>query len=294
MSTIKINSLPCFTAKDSLHIKASLPLAILLVLKSNSLLRDIVDIYEQVASLIARSNRMVVFTGAGISTESGISDFRSPGGLWEKYDPSEFMFDKFLASEETRKRYWEMNQGLWLAILESQPNAAHQAIVELDRVGKLDCVITQNIDGLHQRAGLSDEKVLELHGTTLWVNCLSCAKRYARQEIHDRVESGDKAPYCDDCGGILKPATISFGQAMPERETREAERRSSVCDLFLVIGSSLVVYPAAQMPVIAKRAGAQLVIINLMPTPHDDYADLIIGEKAGETMEQIMHRMSEF
>ncbi|MCP4614422.1 MAG: sigma factor regulator FecR, partial [Planctomycetes bacterium] len=128
------------------------------------------DLYEQAAGLITGSNRLVVFTGAGISTESGISDFRSPGGLWEKYDPSDFTFDKFLAGEETRKRYWEMNQELWLTILEAQPNAAHRAIAELDRMGKLDCVITQNIDGLHQRAGLSDDSVLELHGTTLWVN----------------------------------------------------------------------------------------------------------------------------
>jgi len=251
------------------------------------------DLYEQAAGLITGSNRLVVFTGAGISTESGISDFRSPGGLWEKYDPSDFTFDKFIASEETRKRYWEMNQELWTTILEAQPNAAHRSIAELDKMGKLDCVITQNIDGLHQRAGLSDDKVLELHGTTLWVNCLSCAKRYPRQEIHDRVESGDRAPCCDDCGGILKPATISFGQAMPEKETREAERKSAICDLFLVIGSSLVVYPAAQMPVVAKRAGAQLVIINLMSTPHDDYADLIIHDKAGETMAQILQRMRE-
>lgn len=249
------------------------------------------DVFDQTASLINNSEKLVVFTGAGISTESGISDFRSPGGLWEKYDPSEFMFDKFLASEETRKKYWEMNQSLWPTIVEAQPNAAHLAIAELDQMGKLDCVITQNIDGLHQRAGVPDEKVIELHGTTLWVLCLNCAKRYPRQEIHDRVEAGDKAPYCNDCDGILKPATISFGQAMPERETREAENRSAACDLFFVIGSSLVVYPAAQMPVIARHNGAKLVIINLMPTPHDSYADVVISEKAGETMVQIMERL---
>ncbi|MFC2027802.1 NAD-dependent protein deacylase [Chloroflexota bacterium] len=243
------------------------------------------------ASLITNSKKLAVFTGAGISTESGISDFRSPGGLWEKYDPSEFMFDKFLASEETRKKYWEMNQSLWPTIIEAQPNAAHFAIAELDRMGKLDCLITQNIDGLHQIAGVPDEKVIELHGTTLWVLCLNCAKRYPRQEIHNRVEMGDKAPYCSDCGGILKPATISFGQAMPERETLEAKKRSAACDLFFVIGSSLVVYPAAQMPVVAKGGGANLIILNMTPTPHDDYADFIIREKAGETMVQIMERL---
>lgn len=251
------------------------------------------DVFEHAANLIANSNKLVVFTGAGISTESGISDFRSPGGLWEKYDPSEFMFDRFLSSEDTRKKYWEMNQHLWPTIVAAQPNAAHIAIAGLDKMGNLDCVITQNIDGLHQRAGVPDEKVIELHGTTLWVLCLNCAKRYPRQEIHNRVEAGDKAPYCDDCGGILKPATISFGQAMPARETQEAENKSAACDVFFVIGSSLVVYPAAQMPAIAKRSGAKLIILNLMPTPHDDYADLIIREKAGDTMEQILKHLQE-
>lgn len=184
-----------------------------------------------------------------------------------------------------------MSQELWPTIVEARPNAAHLAIAELDQIGKLDCVVTQNIDGLHQRAGVPDEKIIELHGTTLWVLCLNCAKRYPRQEIHDRVEAGDKAPYCHDCGGILKPATISFGQAMPEKETCEAEKRSAACDLFFVIGSSLVVYPAAQMPMVAKRGGAKLVILNMTPTSHDDYADLIIREKAGETMVQIMERL---
>jgi len=246
------------------------------------------DRVEQAAQLVAESNRLVIFTGAGISTESGIADFRSPGGLWEKYDPSDFTFDKFLASEDTRKQYWQMSQEMWLTILEAQPNTAHMAITELDRLGKLDCLITQNIDGLHQKAGLPEEKILELHGTTIRVMCLNCAKRYPRQEIYDRIESGDKSPYCDDCGGILKPATISFGQAMPEKETREAERRSAECDLFLVIGSSLVVYPAAHMPVIARSNNTKLIIINLMPTPHDDYAEIIIREKAGDTMQQIL------
>lgn len=249
------------------------------------------DIFDQVADFIKESKQLVIFTGAGISTESGISDFRSPGGLWEKYNPSDFTFDKFLSSEETRKRYWEMSQELWPAIVEAQPNAAHLAIAELDDMGKLDCLITQNIDGLHQRAGLADEKVIELHGTTIWVLCLQCAKRYPRQEIHDRVEAGNKAPYCDECGGILKPATISFGQPMPERETVEAEKRSASCDLFVVIGSSLVVYPAARMPVIAKRSGAKLIIINLMNTPHDDYADIVIHEKAGDSMRNIVNRL---
>ncbi len=238
--------------------------------------------------MIHQSERLVIFTGAGISTESGIADFRSPGGLWEKYDPNDFTFDRFLASEQTRQRYWQMSQEMWIAILEAPPNNAHLSIVELNRLGKLDCLITQNIDGLHQRSGLPAEKILELHGTTIWVSCLSCGKRYPRQEIYDRIVAGDKAPYCDVCGGIMKPATISFGQAMPERETREAERRSAQCDLFMVIGSSLVVYPAAHMPVIARQNNAKLIILNLMPTPHDDNADLVIREKAGDTMEQIL------
>jgi len=246
---------------------------------------------DAAADMIAQSKKLVVFTGAGLSTESGISDFRSPGGVWSRFDPSEFTFQKFLSSEESRGKYWEFSTSSWVEMAKAKPNPGHKAIAELDSIGKLDCVITQNIDGLHQRSGVPEEKVIELHGTARWVNCLECGQRYPREQIEERIKGGTKVPRCDSCGGIMKPATISFGQAMPERETHEAEDRASACDLFLVAGSSLVVYPAAQMPLIAKDSGARLIIINLTPTPHDPYADIAIHDKTGPALSQIINRV---
>jgi NAD-dependent deacetylase len=247
-----------------------------------------VDKIDIVANMILESRRIVVFTGAGISTESGIPDFRSPGGIWDRFDPDEFTYQKFLSSQVSREKYWEFSKLLWLTIAEAKPNCGHYAIAEFNNLGKLDCVITQNIDGLHQKSGVSEEKVIELHGTLRWVLCLECGRRYPREEIQRRLESGEIVPRCDGCGGIVKPATISFGQPMPEKETHEAERRSAACDLFLIVGSSLVVYPADQMPLIAKDSGARLVIINLAATPHDRYADIVINEKTGEALPQIV------
>ena len=183
-----------------------------------------------VSQWIASHRKIVIFTGAGVSTESGIPDFRSPGGIWERFDPNEFIFDRFLASERVREKYWKFHTEIYYSMINAQPNPAHRACVDLDRRGKLDCVITQNIDNLHQRAGLPDEKVIELHGNALKVNCLSCGKDYDRKTVQERVEGGETAPVCDDCGGILKPATISFGQAMPFEETQEAENRSKNAD----------------------------------------------------------------
>jgi NAD-dependent deacetylase len=246
---------------------------------------------DAAADMIIQSKKLVVFTGAGMSTESGISDFRSPGGVWSRFDPSEFTFQKFLSSEESRGKYWEFSTSSWGEMAAAQPNPGHHAIAELDSIGKLDCVITQNIDGLHQRSGIPEEKVIELHGTARWVICLECGQRYPRKQIQDRLRGGIKVPRCDSCGGIMKPATISFGQAMPERETREAENRAATCDLFLVAGSSLVVYPAAQMPLIAKDSGARLIIINLTPTPHDPHADIVIHDKTGPALSQIIDQV---
>ena len=246
---------------------------------------------DTVSDMVVQSKKVVVFTGAGISTESGIPDFRSPGGIWDKYDPGEFTYQRFLSGESSREKYWEFSRAFWPIVVGARPNAGHYAIAELDKMGRLDCVITQNIDGLHQEAGIPGEKVIELHGTARWVNCLQCGQRYPRQEIQDRVEAGEKVPGCDTCSGILKPATISFGQAMPQKETREAETRSAACDLFLVAGSSLVVYPAAQMPLIARSSGAKLVIINLQATPHDQYADVVINEKIGPALSQIVEQV---
>ncbi|MFC1871946.1 NAD-dependent deacetylase [Chloroflexota bacterium] len=250
------------------------------------------DRIEVIADMIMESRQTVVFTGAGISTESGISDFRSPGGIWSRFDPDEYTFQKFLASETSREKYWAMLASTWPEMSAAEPNSGHYAIAGLYRIGKLDCVITQNIDGLHQKSGIPEDRVIELHGTAYRVNCLECGQRYPRDEIQKRVTVGEKVPRCV-CGGIMKPATISFGQAMPERETREAERRSAACDLFLVAGSSLVIYPAAQMPLIAHQGGARLVIINMEATPHDRYADAVLHEKTGEAFPAIMARVQE-
>ncbi len=243
---------------------------------------------QKVAQWIIDSKKMIVFSGAGLSTESGIPDFRSPGGVWDKYNPEDFYFQNFLASEASREKYWRMATEMYEPMKKAQPNRAHLAIAELERLGKLDCVITQNIDGLHHKAGNSEEKIIQLHGTAMYVTCLRCTKRYDREEIQERIKKGVRVPYCDDCGGPLKPATISFGQSMPVKETQEAHQRSSLCDLFIVIGSSLVVQPAASMPLVAKQSGAKLVIINRDPTPYDDLADITIHGQAGPTMESIL------
>ncbi len=246
------------------------------------------DKLTKVAQWIAASKRVIVFSGAGLSTESGIPDFRSPGGVWDRYNPEDFYFQNFLDSEASREKYWKMAAEMYEPIKIARPNQAHLAIAELEKLGKLDCVITQNIDGLHFKAGNSEEKVIQLHGTAIFVSCLGCKKRYDRDEIQERIKAGQKAPRCDGCGGLLKPATISFGQSMPEKETEEAYHRSSLCDLFIVVGSSLVVQPAASMPLVAKRSGAKLVIINRDPTPYDEMADLVVHGQAGSTMRSIL------
>ena len=248
---------------------------------------------EAVADMIVESKKVVVFTGAGFSTESDVPDFRGPQGVWSKFDPSELNLPNFLRSEEIREKYWQVHKMFWETVREAKPNSGHYAINELHNMGKLDCVITQNTDGLHQKAGVPGEKVLELHGTMHWADCLDCHRRYPREEVHQKMLDGEAVPRCDTCKGILKPATVAYGQAMPERETRESEARSAACDLFLAAGSSLVVYPAAQMPIIAKRSGARLVILNIGETPHDHYADIVIGEKTGETLSQIVSRAKE-
>jgi len=249
---------------------------------------DQVDI---LADMVADSEKIVVFTGAGFSTESDVPDFRGPQGVWEKFDPSELNLQNFLRSEEIREKYWEVHKLFWETVREANPNAGHYAVTELHNLGKLDCVITQNTDGLHQKSGTPDDKVLELHGTMHWVDCLDCGKRYPRERAHEKMLAGTLVPRCDECNGILKPATVAYGQSMPERETRESEQRSATCDMLLAAGSSMVVYPAAQMPLIAKRSGAKLVIMNLTPTPHDSQADVVINEKSGETLTKIIARV---
>jgi NAD-dependent deacetylase len=249
------------------------------------------DQVEQVAQWMLRSRRTVIFTGAGLSTESGIPDFRSPGGVWERYDPGDFDFQNFLTRESSREKYWQMASEIYRNMKAARPNTAHLAIAELERMGRLDCVITQNIDGLHVRAGHSKGFVIELHGTAMSVSCLSCGVKADCDDVERRLKRGEKVPRCGRCGGLLKPDTVSFGQAMPERETDEAYRRSARCDLFVVIGSSLVVQPAAAMPVVGKQNGARLVIVNRDVTPCDDMADLVIRGQAGEVMPAVVRRV---
>lgn len=244
---------------------------------------------QQIADLIVQSNTIVAFTGAGVSTESGVPDFRSPGGVWTKFDPREFTFDRFVGEIEVRRKAWQFFRAIpWTTV---EPNRAHYALAELEKMGKLDCVITQNIDGLHQMAGNSPDRVIELHGTTRFVTCLECSKRWTREEIEQWLDEGVEIPMCDSCGGIMKSATISFGQAMPIEEMMESERRSRQSDLCIVIGSSLVVYPAASMPIYAVQSGAKLVIINRDPTPFDEMAIVVINESAGDVMTGILEKV---
>lgn len=229
---------------------------------------------------------LVVFTGAGISTESGIPDFRSPGGIWTKYKP--IMYQDFVRDPEARRAYWARSKASYPQLAQAEPNAAHRAVAQLAAWGKLDLCITQNIDGLHQKAGLADDQIVELHGNALSCYCLECGQRYDRADVQQVLESGQEVPECDNCGGIVKSATVSFGQPMPERETALAMEHSRRADLFLVIGSSLVVYPAAQCPILAKQNGARVVILNRDETEHDSYADLTLHATAGPTMQRII------
>ena len=238
------------------------------------------------------AKRVVVFTGAGVSTESGIPDFRSPGGIWDRFDPEDFTYQRFISGPKARRKWWQLFQERGLTT-EVKPNPAHYAIAELDRLGKLDCVITQNIDNLHQKAGLPGDKVFELHGNMRWVICLSCGKRYPVEQIKARLDEGGEIPDCEACHGILKPDIVLFGEPLPEQVLKEATNRSHSADLFMVIGSTLVVYPAAYMPIYALKSGAKLVIINLSPTPMDDQATVLIRAKAGETMSRVIQQVRE-
>lgn len=249
---------------------------------------DKLDVF---AKTIYQSKKIVVFTGAGISTESGIPDFRSPGGIWEKYDPNELTYQKFLTLQTSREKYWERQKNLWPIIAAAKPNAGHIAIAELYHMGKLDCVITQDGDGLHQRSGIPTQKVIELHGTWTRALCLKCGSKYPSELIQPRLEAGEKVPLCEKCGGILKPDVIQFGQSMPIKETNEAQQKAANCDMLIVCGSSLIVYPAAEMPLLAKEHGAKLVIVNIMDTPHDQFADIVINEKIGIVMPIVIEKV---
>jgi NAD-dependent deacetylase len=240
---------------------------------------------QQIADLaraIDGSRRAIVFTGAGISTESGIPDFRSPGGIWTRMAPIDF--SDFLASEEARRETWRRRFAMEETFGQTRPNRGHRAVAELVRRGKVAAVITQNIDGLHQASGVANDRVIELHGNTTYAHCLDCKTRYELKPLRIAFGRDEGAPVCDECGGFVKTATISFGQAMPEEPMRRAEIETLAADLFIVAGSSLVVYPAAAFPELAKHNGASLVIINREPTGLDPIADLVLNRAIGETL----------
>ena len=238
--------------------------------------------------LVAGAARIVGFTGAGISTESGVPDFRSPNGVWAQNRTVDFQ--EFMSSEAGRIEYWRQKAAAWPAMREARPNAGHRAFVELHRQGRLDALITQNIERLHQRSGLPADKVLELHGTTTEAACLTCGDRITSDEACRRIEGGEKAPRCRSCGGLLKPATISFGQAMPYDVLVRAQVAAEACDLLLAVGSSLVVEPAASIPRLARRAGARLVIVNREPTPLDRIADAVVHGEIGAVLPELVRR----
>ncbi|MBI4286173.1 MAG: Sir2 family NAD-dependent protein deacetylase [Chloroflexi bacterium] len=253
---------------------------------------DLNELIDKTADLIVHARRTVVFTGAGVSTESGIPDFRSPGGIWSRFDPEDFTYQKFISDRAARRKHWQLLREGFLGAA-AQPNPAHYAIAELDRLGKLDCIITQNVDNLHQKAGVPANKVFELHGNMQFAICLDCRRRYPIAELKARIDRGEEMPDCEVCRGILKPDAVFFGEALPEEVLRDATHHAYSCDLFIVIGSTLVVFPAAYVPQYALESGAKLVIINLSPTPMDRQAAVLISAKAGEVMPEVAHRVAE-
>lgn len=244
------------------------------------------------ARMILNAKEIIYFTGAGIGTDSGIPDYRGIGSShWAKYNLKDFSFDQFLASEECRKEYWRMDEEFYDLVKTAQPNSIHYALAELEKMRKLRSMITQNVDALHQRAGNSQEKIIEIHGNIFSVSCLQCFKKYSREEVSKLIKIGIDAPYCGFCHGILKSDTISFGQPIPQSLSAKALIVTLQSNLFVVIGSSLLVQPAAYLVVKAKEAGARVLIINLMPTPYDMYADLVIYAPAKQTMLKIMEKL---
>jgi len=232
--------------------------------------------------MIDEAERIVVFTGAGISTESGIPDFRSPGGIWTRMAP--IYFADFLASDEARRETWRRRFALEETLAKAEPNRGHRAVATLVNRGKCTAVITQNIDGLHQAAGVPAKQVIELHGNTTYAHCLDCGQRYELADIKVEFDRTGEAPSCETCGGFVKTATVSFGQSMPAAAMIRAEEATLASDLFIAIGSSLVVYPAAGFPELAARNGTPLVILNREPTGLDELAELVLHREIGVTL----------
>jgi NAD-dependent deacetylase len=242
---------------------------------------------ELFAEMLAAAQSAVIFTGAGISTGSGIPDFRSPGGLWAQNRPIEF--GDFVSSPEMRREAWRRKFTMDDATAGAKPNAAHRAVARLAREGRVSLVVTQNIDGLHEASGVPAGKLVELHGNGTYATCLNCEARHELADIRRAFEAMGDAPPCRACGGLVKSATISFGQAMPLEAMRRAEEAAQDADLFIVLGSSLVVFPAAGLPIAAKRAGAALIIANREPTELDPIADLVLRTDLVELLEPFEH-----
>ena len=238
------------------------------------------------AEAIARSRRIVVFTGAGISTESGVPDFRSPGGVWSRMKP--IYFQEFVGDENRRREAWTRVFSGSAGWTGARPNDGHTAVARLVEQGRATAVITQNVDNLHQDSGVPEDKVIELHGNAHYARCLECGLRHEFAEFREAFLERAEIPACRACGGLLKSATISFGQSMPQEPMDRAEAASLDCDLFLVLGSSLVVYPAAGFPLLAKRNGAVLAIVNREPTDQDPYADLVLHDEIGPVMREVV------
>lgn len=237
---------------------------------------------ERLKDLLQHSQRAVVFTGAGISTESGIPDFRSPGGIWSQHKPVDF--SDFLASAAARRASWRLKFKFDEDMRNAKPNRGHRALAKLIEDGTASHVITQNVDGLHQQSGIPEDQVIELHGNTTYAHCLDCGQRYDLTLIKQNFLRNETLPVCDQCDGLVKTATISFGQAMPQQAMLQAQMACEASDLFLAIGSSLLVYPAAGFPALAKRHGANLVIINRDATDLDGLADLVINQEIGPVL----------
>jgi NAD-dependent deacetylase len=240
------------------------------------------DDVATLSRMLREARRVVIFTGAGISTESGIPDFRSPSGIWTRMAPIDFQ--DFVSSREMRREAWRRRFAMEESFAQARPNAGHEAVAELVARGKASHVVTQNIDNLHQDSGVPEDKVIEIHGNTRYAKCLDCGARMELAPIAEHFARTGDPPDCEACGGIVKTATISFGQAMPEREMARADAAARACDLFLALGSSLVVYPAAGLPLLAKRGGARLVIVNREATEQDRFADLVIADSIGKVM----------
>ena len=245
---------------------------------------------DRLRALVDEASVIVPFTGAGISTECGIPDFRSPGGIWTRMRPIDF--SDFLASQAARDESWRRRFAMQDQFGGARPGRGHQALASLYRAGKSPGVVTQNIDNLHQASGIASEHVVELHGNTTYATCLDCAARYELPWVKRFFDASGRAPSCTSCGGHIKTATVSFGQAMPEREMQRAEDMTRSADLFIAIGSSLVVWPAAGFPLMAKRNGASLVIINRDPTEFDDIADLVVRHDIGEVLAPFIAQQS--